>query len=219
MSLVDPTSGAGYAFGAKLPATHMTTIATNQPKAVDGSGGGTYTPSAEIIVNGSGLQLGNRLKYTSRTATRVQEYAGNARSLSGNWSLYTNDAWRNTASGGVLWVNLNRIPNYAAFASITMRWKGAAGHAGQPGTMPKMELFKIDKDSARTSMGSVLDTWTNAAAYETAHDITLTLTDTIDLATYRYVLEITGELSPNFVSGAQPLGFLVTTTITQQSEV
>lgn len=43
MSLSDPTSGVGYAFGAKLPSTHMTTIATQQPRALDYVNGGTYT--------------------------------------------------------------------------------------------------------------------------------------------------------------------------------
>ena len=46
--LTDPTGGVGYAFGEVLSSTHMTTIATNQPKAVDGAGGGSYTLSAEL---------------------------------------------------------------------------------------------------------------------------------------------------------------------------
>ena len=42
MTLVDPTGGTGYAFGAVLSSTHMTTLANQQPDAVDGVGGGSY---------------------------------------------------------------------------------------------------------------------------------------------------------------------------------
>jgi hypothetical protein len=38
----DPTSGAGYGFGAQLPSAHMTTIATQQPGLVDSVTGGTW---------------------------------------------------------------------------------------------------------------------------------------------------------------------------------
>lgn len=51
MSLSDPTSGAGYAFGQKLPSTHMTTIATQQPDALDIVNGGTYTNLTNITIN------------------------------------------------------------------------------------------------------------------------------------------------------------------------
>lgn len=64
MTLVDPTGGVGYAFGEVLPSADMTVIATNQPKAVDGSGGGTYTPSAPVNINGSGLASDNILSST-----------------------------------------------------------------------------------------------------------------------------------------------------------
>jgi len=43
MTLADPTGGLGYSFGQKLPHTHMTTISAQQPNAIDGVNGGTYT--------------------------------------------------------------------------------------------------------------------------------------------------------------------------------
>jgi hypothetical protein len=49
--LTDPTGGAGYAFGAKLPSTDMTTIATQQVRAVDGTLGGTYSPTGDLFVD------------------------------------------------------------------------------------------------------------------------------------------------------------------------
>lgn len=52
MTLTDPTSGAGYAFGEILPSADMTTIATQLPRALDGNLGGTYTPTAPIDLAG-----------------------------------------------------------------------------------------------------------------------------------------------------------------------
>lgn len=54
MSLTDPTSGAGYSFGERLPSSHMTTIATQQPNALDAVGGGTWSSlAAGVTINGS----------------------------------------------------------------------------------------------------------------------------------------------------------------------
>ena len=78
MSLTDPTGGAGYSTGEVLTSTHMTTIANQQPYALDGNGGGTYTPSAAIIVNGSGLTVGGNftLKYGAVDAFAYDSSSG-----------------------------------------------------------------------------------------------------------------------------------------------
>lgn len=43
MSLVDPKSGVGYAFGEKLPSGHVNTVWAQQPRALDATSGGAYT--------------------------------------------------------------------------------------------------------------------------------------------------------------------------------
>ena len=226
MALVDPTGGVGYAFGQKLPSTHMTTIAKQQPNAIDGVNGGSYTPAASVYISGvSALRMGvaalilsGPLKYDSHQVNRLQSYAGNARTVSGNWSLHTNDAWRNTAVGGVLWVTLDRIPHNATLTEVRTTWKGAAGHAALP-VMPKFELFRVSESNVRTSVASVSDTTATVPVYESAHIVYLSMSEVIDLGNNRYVLEITGELGANFVAGAQPLGVFVTLTVTEQAEV
>jgi len=50
MSLSDPTSGAGYAFGEKLPSTDMTTIATQQDRALDIIDGGSFANDANVTI-------------------------------------------------------------------------------------------------------------------------------------------------------------------------
>ncbi len=53
MTLADPTSGVGYAYGQVLPSTHMITIATQQPRALDVvNGGGPYSLGANATVSG-----------------------------------------------------------------------------------------------------------------------------------------------------------------------
>jgi len=58
VTLVDPTTGVGYAFGEILPSAHMTTIASQQPDALDAINGGTYVQTAAIAVTGDDWSLG-----------------------------------------------------------------------------------------------------------------------------------------------------------------
>lgn len=221
MALVDPTGGIGYSFGQKLPSTHMTTIAANQPKAIDGSGGGTYTPAAPIIINGaSALQLGGKLKYTLRTVTRLLSHSGSAHTNDATkWAVTVSDVWRNTAEGGFLYVNIDQIAHNAKLVDLRVRWKGAAGHVGMPGALPAFEVRQIDLDGVNVSFGVVSDTSVSVPAYEAAHSIAATTNFVVDLAAYRYILIAYGETGANFVANAQLLGVLVTMEITEQSEV
>ena len=68
MTLLDPTLGVGYAFGEKLPSTHMTTIATQQPRALDVINGGSYVQGgAGVILDGDALKGGGGepIQYTN----------------------------------------------------------------------------------------------------------------------------------------------------------
>ncbi len=54
-ALVKP---GGFAFGERLPSAAMNALDADHANAIDGVAGGTYTPSAPIIIGGSGLQIG-----------------------------------------------------------------------------------------------------------------------------------------------------------------
>ena len=56
MTLIDPTSGVGYAFGEVLPSADMTTIATQQVRALDIINGGVFTATADVTVEDTGAQ-------------------------------------------------------------------------------------------------------------------------------------------------------------------
>lgn len=70
MSLVDPTSGIGYAYGEVLPSADVTTVFTQQQDALDGAGGGAYTLTAPLSIAGDSvtvdeLVVGNTISETS----------------------------------------------------------------------------------------------------------------------------------------------------------
>ena len=49
----DRAKPAGWTPGQKLTATQINTIDTNLTKAIDGDGGGPYSPSSAIVITGS----------------------------------------------------------------------------------------------------------------------------------------------------------------------
>lgn len=54
MSLVKP---AGWAFGEVLTSGQLEALDASQARAIDGTGGGTYAPTAQIVINGAGLKV------------------------------------------------------------------------------------------------------------------------------------------------------------------
>jgi len=56
LSLIKPS---GWAFGETLFSDQMEALDASQAKAIDGTGGGTYTPTTKITINGQGLQVNN----------------------------------------------------------------------------------------------------------------------------------------------------------------
>lgn len=58
LSLIWP---AGLAFGEILTSNDMEALDASQARAIDGVGGGTYAPSATIVINGAGLQVATLL--------------------------------------------------------------------------------------------------------------------------------------------------------------
>lgn len=228
MTLADPTGGAGYIFGQSLPAAHMTTIATNQPKAVDGNGGGTWTPSAPIILNGtSALQLGGKLKYTARTVIRTQPLVVAARTSLNNWQ------WSPAPSIGYDWFHANtlgstfqheltNIAHNSALTSIEARFKGPTHGASWPvGQLASFRLFSIDAAGSPTGIGAAVIDPSNQAVYESAHTITFAsgTGHVFDTINNRYIVLVTAEAGANALIGSIYYGCAVTASVTEQSEV
>ena len=62
MTLIDPTGGVGYAFGQILPSSHMTTVMTQQPNAIDGINGSSHTLNSDLAINTNTVNI-NHLKH------------------------------------------------------------------------------------------------------------------------------------------------------------
>lgn len=228
MTLVDPTSGLGYSFGQKLPSTHMTTIATNQPKAVDGDGGGTWTPSATILLNGaSALQLGGKLKYTSRIVTRTQPLAMAARTSFDNWRwdpapVIGYDWTHNNTAGSTCQHELTTLAHNSVLDRVTVSFKGPAHGASWPvATLAKYALYRVDNAGTATLIGAVVTDASAQAVYETAHTVVIAsgTGHVIDLTQYRYIVVVTAETGMNSQVGGIYYGATVGMTITEQAEV
>lgn len=71
------TKPSGWAFGELLTSVEMEALDASQAQAIDGTGGGTYTPSATIIINGAGLKV-NNLTVTGTLTLLGNETIGNS---------------------------------------------------------------------------------------------------------------------------------------------
>jgi hypothetical protein len=71
------TRPGGWAFGELLTSAQVEALDASQARGVDGTGGGTYTPSVKIIINGQGLQV-NSLTVTGTLSLLGNTTIGNA---------------------------------------------------------------------------------------------------------------------------------------------
>lgn len=70
MTLTNPKP-LGWAYGERLTSAQMNSIGSQLPYAVDGNAGGTYAPSAPIIIGGSGVTLTGGINGSVAVATNV----------------------------------------------------------------------------------------------------------------------------------------------------
>lgn len=202
-------------------------IDINQSRAVDGNAGGAYLPSAAIQIGGSGLQLttvagaASNIQLASRSIVRHQSMLGST--ISGNWSQDTSHLWRNTAVGGLLWLELDRLAHGQVLQEVHLRWDGTAHGGGWPVVAPQIDLFRVDQDGVATSVtGAPAADPTvpgDQAGYELPHDISFTaIAHTVDLTLYRYYLEVQGETGGNFAANARALSLRVSIDCTGYTE-
>lgn len=208
-----------------ITATETNTAGLYISRAIDGTNGGNYTPGTVIGIGGSGLKLLStlNLQLASRSVVRHQSMV--AFTVSGNWALDTSPlgAWKNTGSGGVLWIMLDRLPHGQVLDTVTVRFKGQAGaHAADLANIvkPTIRAYYVDSSGAENALAAATsDPSTTSAGYEAAHDITTgSLAHTVDLTAYRYALKVTGETGAGFTANAQVLTCKVSCTITGYTE-
>jgi hypothetical protein len=148
MTLVDPTAGAGYAYGEKLPLGDVNTIVNQQPNAVDGVGGGTY--SGNNSFTGTHTHS-NVITLVSADFNFVQPlHAATPETHTGNlWEIdnrapLANFAWEllNDAAGRKLLIPFTSLPNQGEMKSVTCYINGGIARAGDPGAFSILSIYE-----------------------------------------------------------------------------
>lgn len=191
-------------------------VRTQIPKAIDGVGGGAYSPAVQLDIGGAGLKLsnGNQLSYSSRSISRVQT------GLLHNTTAGTFGAGLITVSASQTAIQMfDRIPNGATLTGVTVYHNRT-----NLGTLPTTRVsVTIRKRNITTGTGSVItgpteDPTSVLASYEAHHAITITgLSEVIDNTTTVYYLDFSGESGSN-TSSTVLYACLATFTLTAQDE-
>lgn len=221
MSHTDPKPG-GWATKEKLTSAQMNLVRTGINNSPDIAAGGTYSPAAPVIINGSGaLQLGSLLGYTSRSITRtlplqpVEMDGSFTHQMGENFILTAN------TTGAALELPLGIMPHGATLNSVSIQFQGASGHGGLPAGMPTIKVYRKGATTiVPTQIGSTAtDTSANVAAYEAVHKIEATaLAHTVDVATNTYFLVFNGESGANAANSARIIALQAEVTMTLQPE-
>lgn len=230
MTLTDPTGGAGYAYGAKLPSTHMTSVTSQLPYAIDGNAGGVYNPSADIQIGTNTIKLlgANQLEYASRSVVRRHSFVTSRNDFNTgapDWTINTNDTILQTTAGAYIYLWLLDLPHDNELDEVEVGWKAAGGHAASPPTcaMPTLYVYSSAGTGANTLLGSQADNPAQSkASYEAEHAITVSgIAHTIDRELYTYTAVLCGEdvgAPPDYLANGNITYLLTRCNVTIQPE-
>lgn len=187
-------------------------------KAVDGVGGGTYTPSVEVNFAGEGVKISGsgdaaRLKYASSSEVRTQ------RSL-----LLNNDTGAVKVGSIVLapteqGMQYLTMPDGATLASVTV-YHNRDDTGLMPATRVQLLVWKLDiTTGTATQLGvTTTDPTANLAAYQAHHGFSIsTIGEVVDNEQYVYYVIVNGEAGAN-ATNTTWYGCRVTTTVTSQDK-
>lgn len=201
----------------KITASQINQIDVNQSRAVDGTGGGVYQPSAVIEIQGTaGLKINGsssaaRVQYGSRSLTRTQD--GILINLN-TGATYTPAAIGVGQQGAQL---LERMPNGATLTAVTAYHN--SGSATPPATPVQITVSKTDITTGTTSaIGATTPDPTAGASYGAHHGWSVSgLSEVIDRTKYVYKVIFDGEAGGGS-SSTDWYGCTCTLTVTDQDE-
>jgi hypothetical protein len=200
---------AGWGLNEEMSSAQANTMDLNQSRAVDGNAGGSYNPSAPIIIATGGLQAepaagdiefqAEYVDHASYADSRV--YPVHDFLIGTRFSVQTTDIALQqtdvTSAGSASKVFVIH-PIVGTLAQLHLYLKGSAGHGALPGTMPSMTLVEeVPGVSSTTVIATVYDTAADVAAYEVLHSISATGLSISVSATKLYRLILTGEAGAN----------------------
>lgn len=199
-----------------ITAAQQNQIDLNQSRALDGTGGGAYSPAAALDISGAGLRISatsvpeRNVMLGSRTVRRQMPLTG-ASQTGANWYIGANHTWANAIASAVLWLPLDDMPQGNVLQTVTIRYQGDAAHVADNDplqiAMPIFNVYRVSDANVATLLGTKTDTTTGRAAYITWHDIEVAaISHALDLYNNRYIVSVTGEAAGGadpFRAGAQ----------------
>lgn len=209
-----------------------TYIRTELPKAIDGVGGGVYTPTAPIDIDGAnGIRVlaSHNYRLGSRAVIRQQTLDGGP-DVEANWVRVGSGygIWSNLVALKILSIPLD-LPHGQVLDSLHIRFTGGAGHpdpvdAGAGLTWPTARIYRIDSSGAGNAVSALFtcDGFPAKADYESYQTyeggVLAALAHTIDRINFRYVLIFTSEGGANFQAGGSICQVYPIVTCTNLSE-
>ena len=187
-------------------------------KAVDGVGGGAYTPSTVIDIAGLGLKISG-----SGAAARVQ-YASSSEVRTQRSFLLNNDTGSVKVGSIVLAATEQGMqylvmPDGCTLASVTV-YHNRDDTGLMPATRVQLLVWKLDiTTGTATQLGvTTTDPTANLVAYQAHHGFSIsTIGEVVDNETYVYYVIVNGEAGAN-ATNTTWYGCTVTTTVTSQDK-
>ena len=187
-------------------------------KAVDGVGGGAYTPSTVIDIAGAGLKISG-----SGAAARVQ-YASSSEVRTQRSFLLNNDTGSVKVGSIVLAATEQGMqylvmPDGCTLASVTT-YHNRDDTGLMPATRVQLLVWKLNiTTGTATQLGvTTTDPTANLVAYQAHHGFSIsTIGEVIDNEQYVYYAIVNGEAGAN-ATNTTWYGCTVTTTVTSQDK-
>lgn len=191
----------------------MSTVLTDTPANANFAAGPTYPTNGDSgtvwwnILRSSVQQLADRTKALSLGApgavpnTKVPVSLGGLIPSPGpSWAVTTSGSvpacTQLVTSSNAAWFPLDRIMPGVKIVGAVMSWtKDGGGHSLLPVNMPTLSL-RHSRNGTVTTIATVTDPSASVAAFETAHDVTLTCNHVV-LTDKSYYLVVTGETGTN----------------------
>jgi hypothetical protein len=231
-----------WVLGSVVDPAEFEAIDAIRPMLINAADGSTHAPTDPIVIGGDGLQVtgplsasGNvtitgggttditmsgttRVKLGSRSITRIQPFFFHS-SDAASWTINEYGFATQIDNDDLVATTCPvRPPHGSILTSVSVILRGAAGHAGLPGTMPHIWLTRVPDTGSPVDIGNQADPTNVLATYESTHGVTISgLSETINRATGRYVIRVYGEKGANTSSPANLKVYHVHCTYTPET--
>lgn len=230
-------------FISLVPAAFLNKIRTELAQAIDGAGGGDYTPTSKIRILGTegvewaGTSNGAWPRVSSRTVTQhvplvivgtsqadIPSTATDAHQRIALSDIANVQAVRTTeasAAGNYTWLSLGRPPDGSTMTQVVVKTKGTAGGASNPADKA---TYKIIRWAAATAFQDMSALTNDAHTYGGGGNWQTTVVDTtitvnanavIDYSVYQYALLVNHPADGGTGSGIYVYSVTPSYTVTQ----